>query len=69
MVSQNECTGSQLKIWADRYPFSAQIKGGTLLKIRPTKLIVLSNYEMEECFPNEADLLPLKRRFTIKRFI
>ena len=66
---KNECTGSQLKIWADRYPFSAQIKGGTLLKIRPTKLIVLSNYEMEECFPNEADLLPLKRRFTIKRFI
>lgn len=66
---KNECTGSQLKIWADRYPFSAQIKGGTLLKIRPTRLIVLSNYEMEECFPNEADLLPLKRRFTIKRFI
>lgn len=64
----NECTASQLKIWADRYPFNAQIKGGTLLKIRPKKIIVLSNYTIEECFPNVQDQLPIKRRFKVKKF-
>lgn len=57
-----------LKIWADRYPFSPEIKGSTLKKIRPRKVIVLSNYTIEECFPNEQDLLPLRRRFKVVRF-
>lgn len=65
---KNECTGSQLKIWADRYPFSAQIKGGTLTRIRPDKIIILSNYELRECFPSDADFLPLQRRFRVVRF-
>jgi len=65
---KNECTGSQLKIWADRYPFTAQIKGGSLGNIRPTKFIVLSNYTIEECFPNVQDQEPIKRRFKVVRF-
>ncbi|AXH74167.1 MAG: putative viral replication protein [Cressdnaviricota sp.] len=64
----NECTGSQLKIWADRYPFTGQVKGSSLKKIRPTKLIVLSNYTIEECFQNHKDLKPILRRFTQLRF-
>jgi len=65
---KNECTGSQLKIWADRYPFTGQIKGGSLKKIRPKKIIVLSNYTIEECFPAKEDHLPLKRRFKVTMF-
>lgn len=57
-----------LKIWADRYPFSPEIKGGTLKKIRPKKIIVLSNYTIEECFPESQDNLPLKRRFKVVNF-
>lgn len=65
---KNECTGSNLKIWADRYPFTGQIKGGSLKKIRPRKLIVLSNYEIDHCFTESRDIDPLRRRFTVLRF-
>jgi len=65
---KNECTGSYLKIWADRYPFTGQIKGGSLQRLRPSKLIVLSNYEIQDCFPDSRDLEPLRRRFAVMRF-
>lgn len=57
-----------LKIWADRYPFSPEVKGSTLKKIRPRKIIVLSNYSIEECFPECQDALPLRRRFKVVQF-
>lgn len=60
---KNELTASALKIWSDRYPFTGQIKGGTLQRIRPKKIIVLSNYTIEQCFQNPEDLEPIKRRF------
>lgn len=65
---KNEVTASSLKIWADRYPFTAEIKGGTLQKIRPKRIIVLSNYVPDQCFTNDEDLLPIKRRFKIVFF-
>lgn len=65
---KNECTASFLKIWADRYPFTGQIKGGTLQRIRPKKIIVLSNYTIEQCFTAPEDYQPIKRRFRVKHF-
>lgn len=60
---KNEVTASALKIWADRYPFAAQIKGGVLQKIRPAKIIVISNYRLSDCFPDSRDREPVQRRF------
>ncbi|AXH77830.1 MAG: putative viral replication protein [Cressdnaviricota sp.] len=65
---KNECTASLLKIWADRYPFPAEVKGGKLNRIRPRKLIVLSNYSPEQCFGQEEDLGPIRRRFRVIHF-
>lgn len=52
----------KLKEWADHHPFTAEVKGGTTV-LRPPKIIVTSNYRMEECFLDPAVLEPIKRRF------
>ena len=56
-----------MKKWCDHYPFLGEIKGGTRL-CRPAKIIVTSNYSIEECFPNANDYEPLKRRFQVVNF-
>lgn len=55
-----------LKRWADHHPFAAEVKGGTIC-IRPPRIIITSNYTMDECFPDQENE-PLKRRFKIKEF-
>ena len=60
---KNELSAANLKIWSDRYPFTGEIKGGVIRNIRPVRIIVLSNFTMEECFHDQNDLEPLKRRF------
>jgi len=65
---KNDCTAANFKIWSDRYPFNAQVKGGTLENIRPRKIIVTSNYTIEECFPEFNDYDPIKRRFKVVEF-
>lgn len=64
----NSCTTSALKRWADRYPFAGEIKGGTKQRLRPKKVIVLSNYKPDQCFTTQEDLGPIMRRFAILEF-
>lgn len=62
--------GHHLKRWADRYSFPAEMKG-TTVQIRPKKIVVTSNYSIEDIFSNDGDELvaALKRRFKVRHML
>lgn len=54
-----------IKNWADRYPFTAEVKGGTRrINTSEFKLIITSNYSIDQLF-NETDAEAIKRRFEV----
>jgi len=54
--------GFSLKIWSDHPAFIAETKGGSMF-IRPQKLIVTSNYSIQQIWDDETTYAPLLRRF------
>jgi len=63
-LAPEQIGGHHFKQWADKYPFPAEVKGGTI-KLRPQRIIVTSNYRIEECWVKHQDYEPIKRRFTV----
>lgn len=57
----------QLKLWADRYAFSAEQKGSTI-RIRPKVICVTSNYRIEDLWSDQSVVEALKRRFKCEHF-
>jgi len=53
-----------VKVWADRYPFQAEVKGSSLGMIRPKRIFVTSNYSPEDLYEG-ADLDAVERRFQV----
>lgn len=53
-----------LKCWSDRYAFACEGKGYSM-KIRPEKIIITSNYTIDEVYPEKQNYDPLLRRFRV----
>ncbi len=59
----HKCLGHYIKIWADRYSFIAEYKGGSM-HVRPKSIIITSNYSIEEVFAADQVMVQaIKRRF------
>lgn len=60
--------GHHLKIWADHYQFTAEIKG-TSIRIRPKIICVTSNYSPREIFYSDPILCAaIERRYKVHLF-
>lgn len=65
------CLAHYLKIWTDKYAFSAEVKGGTV-NMQHRHFIVTSNYSIDELFPPHEDPQlneAITRRFKIHKFV
>lgn len=59
---ERDCLVDEIKRWCDIYPFPAEVKGGSLGCIRPKKIVITSNFSIEQCFPKGQDAIAVKRR-------
>lgn len=55
----------EFKVWAHHYPFPAETKGGSIC-IRPKKIVVTSNYRIDEVWEDLTTREAMHRRFMEK---
>lgn len=63
---QGECLSHYIKVWSDVYQTTGEVKGGTV-NLNYNKLIITSNYSIDEIFCSDSLLCEaIKRRFEIE---
>lgn len=65
MDPYHKSLAQEFKVWAHHYPFPAETKGGSLC-IRPKKIIVTSNYCIDQIWEDETTREAMHRRFKEK---
>lgn len=63
----SDCLGHHLKIWADKWPCSGEVKGGTV-PLMYKSFTVTSNYRIDELFRDHILIAALERRFVCQSF-
>jgi hypothetical protein len=63
-MPMGDCLKHHIKLWGDRYPFTAEVKGSATAR-EPGKfyLVITSNYLIDWCFSKAEDVAAVKRRF------
>lgn len=62
MDPYHKALAQEFKVWAHHYPFPAETKGGSLC-IRPRKIVVTSNYNIDQIWEDEITREAMHRRF------
>lgn len=63
------CLGHYLKIWADKWSCTGEVKGGTV-PLRHEKFIITSNYLPSDLWSDDDEMLrAIERRFEVKKML
>lgn len=63
MDPYHKSLAQEFKVWSHHYAFPAETKGGSMC-IRPRKIVVTSNYTIDEIWEDETTRAAIHRRFS-----